>query len=218
LIGAENMIQEGMWKGDRAFLVGGGSSLENFDWDLLAAARRAPRTRVAVVNMAIEKCADFADILVWKDRVMYVYQRDVFNAFSGLKCAYDLGEDNLGPEGTVFLKVKMEEGISTSLEEGLCHGNNSGYLALNLIYLLGCNPIFLLGIDGGPVNGKLHFHPEPPGLPSMEEQEVIYGAFRDNYDAFGGSFLERGVHVFNLSPISRVKSFPKFDPALILPS
>lgn len=227
-------LREGMWKGSEAVLVGGGASLRGFDWERLAqwrAGRRVrslePARRVCVVNDGIvpdlvdgeyiPTCAAFADLLLWMDREQYDYRKEHYDVFRGLKCTMDFPGENRAPRDTVFLRTKAVEGVSGSIAEGLCHGNNSGYMLKNLVALLGSNPIYLLGYDGGPVDGRVHWHHAPRVSSALPDQEDRYGRMRGHFEASAYRYRELGVRVVNISPASRIQAFERMDPDEVLP-
>lgn len=86
-------------------------------------------------------------------------------------------------------------------------GQNSGYQALNLAYLLGYRKIILLGYDMQPgPRGKLHWHPDhesknPP--PSLLE------AWVKNFEALAPLLKNAGVTVLNATKKTALTCFEK---------
>ena len=217
-----NDLFEGMWSGCSAVLVGGGSSLQGFDWERLerwgcGEGRLSYMRRVAIINDAIHTCGHFADLLFWMDREQYDYRKTEMDNFRGIKAAYSYEDDNRGPEGTHFIQGKAAEGVSDSLGEGLCHANNSGYMLLNLVYLLGANPIYLLGFDGGVIGEAHHWHHAPRLPDAAEVQQERSKSMREGFEKYGGLYAGKGVEVVNLSPQSRIEVFPKKELDEVLP-
>lgn len=99
---------------------------------------------------------------------------------------------------------------SDSFDEGLYYGKSTGYLAMNIANILGCNPIYLLGID---LVGY-HFH-EGYGNDKdkrlAKEHKVIEKEFRT-----GIRFLqERGINVISLSDTSKLNDIIPYDPSIL---
>lgn len=100
--------------------------------------------------------------------------------------------------------------ISKSFNDGLYYGRSTGYLAMNLAHVLGCNPIYLLGID---LVG-LHFHKgygaeKDQRLP--REHKVIEQELRA-----GIKYLQDlGTVVISLSNISKLNDIIPYDPSIL---
>ena len=106
------------------------------------------------------------------------------------------------------------EGFSWNLEEGVYSGYTISYVALQIAVYMGFTEIIYLGLDLRHQEGKTHFfgsdyrssNHETSEFPRMDKM-LNYGA-----KALDGS----GVRVWNCSPISTLKAFPKmsFEDAL----
>jgi hypothetical protein len=108
------------------------------------------------------------------------------------------------------LGVKTSKIISKSFEEGLYYGRSTGYLAMNLAHILGCNPIYLLGID---LVG-FHFHQgygERKDQRLPREHRVIENELRA-----GIKFLQDiGIEVVSLSSVSRLNDIIPYDISIL---
>jgi len=94
--------------------------------------------------------------------------------------------------------------MTTSISEGLCHGENSGYAALNLAVCLGASPIYLLGFDGRLApDGRAHHHAEYPDPTTQTVLDKFVGYFNQAAPILAG----RGVRVVNLNPDSAIRCF-----------
>ena len=85
-------------------------------------------------------------------------------------------------------------------------GGNSGYQAVNLAFLFGGSPIYLLGYDMKPAdNGALHWHPDHadrnPGPNQLQCWAQTFGGMAPDLDA-------AGVSVVNCTPGSAITCFP----------
>lgn len=89
----------------------------------------------------------------------------------------------------------------------LLYGNNSGLVALNFAYFLGCKQIFLYGFDMG-FEDKKHWYDE---YEWAAKGNHMYPAFSRQFDTVA-KFLEgQGVEVFNVSPSSKLECFKRVD-------
>ena len=204
-------MREGVWRGRRAFCVGGGPSLKYFDWSLLAGELTIG------INRAFEQF-DPTIIFSMDTRFwMWLEQgkfgeatRARFDRYShGLKVWLDtvpgktpFAEDIL----TVPYNQKLT-GWGTNLEEGLSSGQNSGYSALNLAAILGANPIYLLGYDmvGNRTGGQMWWH---DGYP-INQNEAVYARFSNAFaEGAAPACRAAGIQVINLNPNSALRCFP----------
>lgn len=193
------VLPDRAWAGRRCFIIGGGPSLRGFDFNRLRGEL------VLSVNRAFEFCP-FAELNFAMDIDFYgALRRGQFNPawseFKGLKVwldlvAYPFGDDIL------TVPALGEHGVPWSLKDGIFHGSNSGYAALQVALLLGAAPIYLLGYDMRFDAGQVHFYPSPPVPP-----EAVYRGFAPGLDALAVR-LPHGL-VVNLSPISELKGFER---------
>jgi hypothetical protein len=86
-------------------------------------------------------------------------------------------------------------------------GNNSGYQAINLVYLRGAARIILLGYDmkRGPT-GKLHWHGDHPrGL----NRGCAFSTWLKRFPALAEDLKSEGVSVINATRDTALECFPK---------
>lgn len=202
------VMPDGAWRGERCFVIGGGPSLEGFDFNRLQG-----KGRVIAINKAF-KDVMFADICFFMDASS--------NTFYGLLKRGRLGQDILQKweefQGDkVYLNLvgrKLDDvysvrsigraGVSNSIAKGLYHGNNSGVGAIGLAICLRANPIYLLGFDCGFSNGKSHYH---GGYP-MGMKESIFRGFANDFSRFNKFLIRTKFRVINLNPKSHLRCFP----------
>jgi len=212
------VLPDRSWKGKPCIVVGGGPSLCDFDWELLRG------WRVIGVNRVYERFDPTilfsmdTRFLRWimekkygdKARKKFMESK----AYKVWLCTYNC---KLPPE--IYI-VKVWENYSRgfrafpdTMRNGIGHGNNSGYGALNLAVCLGANPIYLLGFDMHYVRPdptdvmKRHTHwheghPQPhrPDTVAKFIQYFLLAMVRTK---------ELGVEVVNLNPGSTLPYFPK---------
>ena len=192
------------FEGETIYIIGGGSSLKNFNFDQLKGLK----------TIAINKAVFFhqeADVLYWTDSRFYTWYKNDIDNFNGLKFALKPGS-----QYTTDIKV-LRKGIQYGLEKDphvLAHGNNSGYAAINLAYHLGANRIILLGFDMHNNGKDTHFH---DGYPTRPAGDHIYrDKFLPGFKELERSLRVEGVTVFNASTHSQLNAFPKITLAQAL--
>jgi len=200
------ILKDGAWKNEPCFLIGGGPSLRGFDFERLRGAGR-----VIAINKAFMD-APFADMLFSMDHRFYNWLRiginknmvgakQKFAEFQGIKCWLDI--NNSFYDGIYFVVGKRGGDMAVSLEDGIPPGNNSGYAAIQIAMVLGCDPIYLLGYDMNHDNGVSHYH---GGYP-IAQREITVVRFRHKFERVADRILAR-THVYNLNPNSGLRCFP----------
>jgi len=200
------------WIGKRCFIIGGGPSLKGFDFKRLTGE----------LTIAINRAFEYLDpsIIFYMDNETF-YQdvlngqfgteaRDKFMTTRCLKIALNVFGHKFGYE-TYSIPETKKAGFTTELEDGLYHGGNSGFAALNLAICLKANPIYLLGFDmKGDGSGKqAHFH---SGY-RMVQSDRVYKSFKKSFEKAAPILDRLGIKVINLNPDSDLKCFEfgKFD-------
>lgn len=199
-----DVLPDGSWRGQRAFVIGGGPSLRDFDFS------RLEGELVIGVNRAYEKLD--CTVLYSMDDSFYEWARrgafgpealKRFDEFCGFRVwAHFYGEV---PRGYFGIRLASEEGLPRSIADGIPHGNNSGYSALLLAYLLGADPIYLLGFDMKHQDRRTHWH---SGYPHRAQERTLE-SFREPFRRIAPELERAGVKVVNLNPDSALDAFPK---------
>lgn len=218
------VLPDGAWRGKPCFVVGGGPSLHDFEWPLLKGRRTIG------INRAFEKFDPTiifsmdTRFLNWLQKDKYDVMPDGAGAKEKFRCsqAYKVWlatyRLELPPEFFIVLvKGNYELGLKAftfSMEEGLGHGNNSGYAALNLAVCLGADPIYLLGFDcNHDVKfGRTHWHSGHP----LEQKRSTVRDFIPFFNRAAERLRHTDFHVVNLNPGSALECFPKQAPKEVL--
>lgn len=227
------------WQGKPCFIVGGGPSLEGFDWELLRGRRTIG------INRAFER---FDPTIVFSMDLRYLmwilgerYGPEALEKFQqtpGYKVWLTTYVSSLPADIFIVPVYKNYElgraAFTGHMAEGLGHGNLSGYGALNLAACLGASPIYLLGFDMnhrpiqdealrpkhipagfevplGP-NKVTHWH---GGHPMPQEEHNIANSIAD-FNRAARILGQRKIKVVNLNPDSALECFEKKDPERIL--
>lgn len=209
------VVPDGAWKNKPCFIVGGGPSLKGFDWSKLKGRR------TIAINRAFE---DFEPTIifsmdtrflnwVFQDRYSTVsdgkHTKSKFESTKAYKvwlCTYVVGL----PQEFFIVKVYKHyraglRAFTFSMKEGIGHGNNSGYGALNLAVCLQANPIYLLGFDCKHENGRSHYH---AGHPEIQREDTVRN-FIPYFERAAEILKPHGFKIINLNPYSALECFPK---------
>lgn len=213
------VLPDRSWKGRPCIIVGGGPSLEDFNWELLRG------WRVIGINRVYERFDPTiifsmdTRFLRWIDAGKYGEEAKLkftnSKAYKAWLCTY-----NCKLSDEVFV-VRVWENYSRgfrafpdTMRNGIGHGNNSGYGALNLAVCLGASPIYLLGYDMSyrkvatdkPFEThRTHWH---EGHPQPHRPDTVQKFIR--YFQFPAvKAKERGYEIINLNPNSALPYFPK---------
>lgn len=207
---AWQVISDGAWKGKSCFIIGGGPSLTDFNWDLL-------KGKLTIgINRVYEKIDP--TIIYGQDPrfVRWVLMgkyggraRTKFLQSSAMKIWLNTSGVDL-PKDIYILKcwrsyLEGRKAFPLTMKEGIGHGSNSGYGALNLAACLGANPIYLLGYDMQRENERTHWH---NGHPERTPDHVPE-SFKKHFDAIADVLKRNEITVVNLNPDSALPFFPK---------
>ena len=184
---------------ERVFIIGGGSSLANFDFKILI------KKNIIAINKAF-LFVPFANILYFSDYRFYTwYKNDIAN-FNG--DVYSISNKVKDPKVKI-LKNTGKLGLDTT-DGCIRSGGNSGYAAINLAYHLGANEIILMGYDMQSVDNKTHFH----GGYSVKQSEAVYKNFLESFDSIRTQIPN--VKIYNTSLDSKLTVFEKKDVSFFL--
>jgi hypothetical protein len=100
-------------------------------------------------------------------------------------------------KGQNIVQLDYESGIGLGKHK-LIHGGNSGYMAVNLAYLLGAKKIILIGYDHQHTNGKRHWHSD------YDKKKFPYNAdnidrMKDNFEGLAHDLINEGIDIVNCS-------------------
>ncbi|MHA2065520.1 MAG: hypothetical protein ACXABY_14190 [Candidatus Thorarchaeota archaeon] len=204
---------EPIWEGQDAFVIGGGTSLRDFDWELLR------HEHTVGCNNAFRKGTEICDVCVFADRQFLFDGPKQENTRKGF---YDeiakYGQTNLvitndntlrhNTEPWLYWMMRKKKGIH---RDGLGFNANTGSVAINVALLLGAKTIFLLGFDMHlDKNGQPNYHKHLIDKPSPEVYVRMLASF--GHVSRGLSKFP-GCKVYNVNADSSLELFEKLDPA-----
>jgi hypothetical protein len=183
-----------IFKGETVYLIGGGPSLKEFDFTLLEGKN------VIAINKAFLYYKN-ADVLYWTDNRFYTWFQKEIDLFKGIKVTNKntpLKDDvtNLRDTGKIGLETKPDS---------IRHGNNSGYAAINLAFLMGAKTIILLGFDMGILHGQSHFH---KGYNIKANPNIYKNNMIPFFNTLVDPLKEHNVKIWNTNKNSNLKCFP----------
>ena len=191
---------ETKWKDQDAFIIGGGVSLEKFDWELL----RPEDVLTIGCNDAYLRGPDicnicfFGDIKWWRlhERRLDSFQGAVFTSCPQLYKK---------PNSIPWLWMMNRNGRGLHLD-ALGWNKNTGAGAVNLALLLGAKRVFLLGFDMHLTGGRSNWHDNVLDTPDEKVYlRMLKGFERVQRDL--GKFP--GCEIFNITDDSSLDIFPK---------
>ena len=214
-----------IWQGYPVVCIATGPSLTVEQCETVRQWRERDGCRVIAINDAylLAPWADalyFADVRWWQwqndgiDRPLLGLKarevKDRFRAFSGMRISIQNGNGSVvDPRVVVMRNLSVDNGTQGQLSTdptGIYTGQNSGYQAIGVAFLLGGNPIVLLGYDMKFSEDKrAHFFGEHPVKTSPE----TYRQFRFEFDKLAPRAAELGLQIVNATSDSDLASFPR---------
>jgi len=206
-----SVLKGSEWRGQRCFVIGGGPSLRGFDFN-----RLENQGRIIVCNKAFLD-VPFADMMIAMDSDLLRWinlgalgktpqqKKEIkrrFLQFKGLKVWIQLGNNRM--DGVHYVHSFRLPQITRRFTQGIYTGNNTGLGALMAAVTLGCNPVYLLGIDGKHEGKRSHYH---SGYPRPQLPQTMK-SFVNHFGFVAKPIKKAGVRVINLNPRSAVKCFP----------
>lgn len=197
----DRLIKElGDRKQNTCYIVGGGPSLKDFDWNLLEG-----KFTVAI-NRAYEKLPD-ASIVYFTDNDWWITHKTNLVNHSAVKVKGSLNSRIINSRHVIEYLLTGETGIETNPNH-LKHGRNSTYAAINMIGVhLNVKEIYLLGIDlKRGVKGETHWH---SGHKRIDPPQVFKIMTR-NFNTIAQPLTARGIKIINVNTQTgtNLRNFP----------
>jgi hypothetical protein len=190
------MIPDRTWPDSDIFIIGGGKSLESFDWSLLRPELTIGCNDAYLHDIEICKIAIFGDYKWWeanKDNLRFFKGRVFTNC------------NHLQKSTIPWLNVmtRYNRGL---VKNGLGWNSNTGASAVNLALILGAKRVFLLGFDCKLTNGDSNWH-----INDLDEpQKSVYIRFKTGFEQVKNALPKvfPGTEIINVSDVSDLKVFP----------
>ncbi len=189
------------------YIIGGGPSLEHFNWSLLGEDKF-----IIAINRAYETIPN-AQVVYFTDDDWYAdHKKRGLYKHSGTKIKGSLNPSKLGNDNKIrqmFLSGPMGLDMKPN---NLKHGRNSPYAACNMAIQWGFKKIYLLGIDlgygrkdpKGKRGHKTHWHDGHRRI----DGESTYKSFGKSYAALPKLIQPHNVTIISVNSRQNLKCFP----------
>jgi hypothetical protein len=194
--------------GNPIYLVGGGYSLHNFNFDILK------EKNVIAINSSFN-FFDREDVIIfWADASWgqdnesnLLKNKSKYKFSSRINADNAIKNNNLGIGGCNWLKHTGNYGFDSDID--CVRGNNSGTQALNFAVNLGASDIYLLGFDMGYTGSKSHFH-------EFQKNTAVSNSVYDEFfipsmNSMSDALNHNPVNIINCSINSKLECFSKID-------
>lgn len=211
------VLPVGVWKGKTCFLIGGGPSLKDFDFNLIKneltiGVNKSFTKFPTTVNYAMD--ARFYDMVTDAQDTKRKELHSQWLDYKGIKVFLRRSLKFKFDNNVYIINNLSKKALSLNLDEGIWGGNNSGFGALMLAIGLGATRIGLLGYDlkvqKKQKGIETHWHGGYRFSNSASFQSKL-DKFRMCFEEFSSTILKQGILVVNLNPNSALDCFPKED-------
>ena len=198
-------------KDKRGFLIGGGTSIKylqesGFDFTQL-------QTEVTVgvnkaYNLFVPTYLVFGDDFFWKHFSQEIRALQCIK-FAPSQILRGYSDPSILPLRT---STNYQEVLPRGLDASVSFINNSGVAALRVLYCLGCNPIYLIGIDlTEDSSGATHFHTDYTSFKRYTTPSK-YKTFHTEFARTLSALKTKNISVFSCSPISSLNTIIPYIP------
>ena len=198
---------DGRHRGRRGFVLGTGMSIAIVLDDLAFPPRNFELEIVVGCKQVHRKC--HLNYWVSMDHEFYARDRALLSQAPFIKfvpaaepCLTDVVHDR----NLVVLPHRDDRRAAHAVPGSfvdLCNDADTGVVALRIAYLLGLDPIYVLGLNDEIYRGRLHFHTE--SRRTISEAEVA--SMGQDMIPLVQAVVRSGVQVLSCSPISRLNAF-----------
>jgi len=188
---------EKVWDGEDVFVIGGGPSLKDFDWDVLKLENTIGCNDAYLLGEDICKICYFSDFKwfsVHKARLAKFSNPTFTNCCQLMKSAVK----------NLWTMERKAYGIH---KNAIGYNSNSGGAAINLAILLGAKRIFLLGFDMRLREGESNWHPNDVSKPNEEAYLRFIKGFTKLTADWKRDYSD--IEIVNVTDDSNLDLFPK---------
>lgn len=189
------------WRGGACAIVASGVSAKSAEIHLLQ-----DKLPVIAIKKSLELCP-FAEIVYGCDGPWWRSVNGLPD-FKGLKLSYE--REVCGPRWNIH-KVDIElnsNRMETEKPGVLGRGGNSGFQGLNIAVQFGCKRVLLIGFDMHDRSGP-HWYGRNNWPMANNPDDTHFRTWMAAFEKCKPDLDALGVEVFNASPISVMKTFPR---------
>lgn len=185
-----------LWPDGVVYIVGGGPSLKEFNWNNLKGKH------TIAINKAY-KVIPWTEVLYWTDARFYRWNQTDIDSLNCLKVtcrnAPQMKND------IILLTSSGRTGIDKR-PQFIRAGNNSGFAAINVAYHLGVKRIYLLGYDMASTPGNTHWH---DGYGIRHDHNIYERNMISNFTGIYDILKDEKIEIWNANPKSAMTFIPK---------
>lgn len=186
-----DIFRYNQFQGKRCFVIGGGASLRGFDFSQL---KDEYTIGINKINQVFHPWVLFS----W-DRVIYNwYQTQLIKSIVVM-----VDVSNSIMDRVFFVRSAGSFGIPTEIDR-IFIGTHTGYASINFAIALGFSPIYLLGFDYKPTEGKYHVTDDWGHRRDINNTFVRFKKEINEYSKYV-------INIINLNPESELKTFPTME-------
>jgi len=203
-------------KGQRGFVIGGGPSIldikkDGFNLNLLQKE----------VTVGVNKAYNLftPTYLIWTDPYFWkTFRKEILKLrcvkFCPLNVVRKFPNENIND--VHFLKRdknRFKNTITDSFDNPIPMWNNSGVTGLRIAYILGLNPIYLLGIDiqHEDSEGRTHFHTDYEKNRVAKTTPKRYSLFFESFKKTIEALKEKNIKIVSCSKNSKLNDIISFN-------
>ena len=202
---AENILNNLKFDSDEIFILGGGTSLENFDFDLL---RNKITLGINKSFLEFESTLNYSMDSIFYDKIHKdLHIRDKWLNSKSIKLFLSPLEMKKFQNDVYIIKRCLKQNVhNEGIQKGIYGGSNSAFGAIQLSIALGFKKIYLLGYDFCISNDKTHWH-EGYNNRDINDFQVQLDRYLKQIELFSDIWEKLGVNIFNCNPNSKLKCF-----------
>lgn len=186
-----------IWKDKEVFIIGGGTSLRDFDWNILI-----PELTIGC-NDAFRLGEQVCKICLFGDSSYFHNREKELEKFKGMVMTNHPRFNTQSPNWLLTIPRKPR-GLHS---DALGWNDNTGFAAINLAILLGASKIYLLGFDMKMAGGKHNWHDgrkdRSGGIVYQKFLKSVPYILKDKKNRFPN------VEIYNITDDSELNAFPK---------
>lgn len=181
------------WAGQRAFVIGGGPSLEKFNWGLLCGELTVG------CNDAYQLGPSVCSVCVFGDMGWFNFHHEKLRKFPNPVVT---NEPSLCKQGPPWL-LTMERSRDEVCRHKLAWHRNTGVTAVHVALALGATEIYLIGFDMKIEGNRANWHRQNIHKPN----EASYSRFREGFSEFASQASEvyRKRKIYDAGPVHGLK-------------